>query len=187
MGDILMENLKKCKVCGVEKPTSEYSNHNTTKDRLYYMCKPCYRKKSSERTKKRYRENPEFKAYSNERSRKRYNTVGKEGSRRTAEQIKNDVKKHHQKYPEKRIARILSQTVKSKKPGHEMHHWSYNVCDAKDVIEISFLHHKMIHRFITYDQQFFKYRITKTNELLDTRIKHEEFINYLIETQCAEF
>jgi len=34
--------MKKCKECGIEKPTYDYYKHKYSKDRLMYVCKSCW-------------------------------------------------------------------------------------------------------------------------------------------------
>lgn len=49
------EQMKKCPVCGREKPLSEFNKNRRNKDGRHDRCRKC----SSEYNKKRYRENPE--------------------------------------------------------------------------------------------------------------------------------
>lgn len=84
------------------------------------------------------------------------------------------------KYPEKYNAHIASQRMPKLNDSSHLHHWSYNEQHHKDVIELSIADHSKSHSYMVYDQQFFMYRRSDTNELLDTRRKHEDFIlNFL--------
>jgi len=64
--------------------------------------------------------------------------------------------------------------------GNELHHWNYNNEFAKDVIELSKSDHEKIHRFIKYDKKTFMYK-DLNGALLDTKEKHLELINKVIE------
>lgn len=75
-------------------------------------------------------------------------------------------------FPEKYKAKCLSGHLKSKVAGNHLHHWSYCESDAKDLIELEMKEHYKLHRFIIYDQEFFKYRRIDTMELLDTKESH---------------
>lgn len=63
--------------------------------------------------------------------------------------------------------------------GNELHHWSYTLRHALDVIELSPKDHAKIHRFIKYDQKTFMYK-DLNGKLLDTREKHEDLINKVL-------
>jgi hypothetical protein len=65
----------------------------------------------------------------------------------------------------------------------EKHHWSYNEEHFKDVIWLTKKEHMKGHRFIIYDQERKMYRRIDTNELLDTKEKHERWIKYCIENK----
>jgi hypothetical protein len=91
------------------------------------------------------------------------------------------INRYKDKYPEKFIARNLSQKIKSTL-GHK-HHWSYNIEHAKDVIDMTIQNHSKAHRFIIYDQERMMYRRYDTNELLDTRESHLDFITFCIKNK----
>lgn len=65
----------------------------------------------------------------------------------------------------------------------EKHHWSYNVEHYKDIIWLTKKQHKKGHRFLIYDQERMMYRRYDTNELLDTKESHEEFMRWCIENK----
>lgn len=67
-----------------------------------------------------------------------------------------------------------------KKPGYI---WSYNDSHVLEVIELTKKHHMKAHRFLVYDQERMMYRRYDTNELLDTKEKHEQFILWCIDSK----
>lgn len=92
-------------------------------------------------------------------------------------------KKWQDKFPEKKIALLKSNKLKKPFINAEKHHWSYNEEHFKDVIWLTKQHHKKAHRFLVYDQERLLYRRYDTNELLDTKERHEGFIKWCIETK----
>jgi len=89
----------------------------------------------------------------------------------------NQVKKE-KKYPEKVKCKSRLGKLKAKE-GNNLHHWSYNIEHAKDVIELSIADHNKIHRFLKYNQKTFMYKDLNGN-LLYTREKHLEYINKIL-------
>lgn len=101
-----------------------------------------------------------------------------EEERKSSKKISSN--NYNSSFPEKKVAKSLSGKLKPKEIGNNLHHWSYNVEHAKDVIELAPADHYKIHRFIIYDQERFMYRRYDTNELLDTRESHEAFIQHVL-------
>ena len=89
---------------------------------------------------------------------------------------------HRMRYPEKSIARNLSQRI-PRPEGMQLHHWSYRIEHAKEVIALSPAEHGKAHRFLIYDQERLMYRRCDTNELLDSKEGHEKFIRHMIATK----
>ena len=170
---------KHCFKCGETKPFSHFYKHKGTADGHLGKCMLCAQNDTKVRERK-LRKNAEW--VEKEKARKRiYNNISRKNGRGkpTYEQKKMYLNRHKLKYPEKLIARSLSGNMSSKIPGNELHHWSYNVVHARDVIEIEMKSHKKIHRFMTYDQPLMMYR-TLNGELLDTKEKHERYIHTII-------
>lgn len=69
----------------------------------------------------------------------------------------------------------MTSRMKPQTKGNHLHHWSYNIEHAKDVIELSIKDHATAHRFMVYDQERKMYR-KLTGELLDTKEGHENYI-----------
>jgi len=98
---------------------------------------------------------------------------------RTKEKEKKKIKEYQEKFPEKYQVQVLSNHIKTGNHNIVKHHWSYNIEHAKDVIFLSRKKHCLIHAFLVYDQKYFFYRRSDTNELLNTREKHEQYIKSL--------
>lgn len=131
-----------------------------------------------------------------ERGRDKYHRLGykdtqrvlQRGRRKKAEPRMKKIQmlRYKERYPEKLSAKNLSQRLKPIHSGNQMHHWSYCLCDAKDVIELSISDHALLHRFLTYDQTVFKYRRKDTGELLDTKEKHLDYFHLVYEAEYGK-
>jgi hypothetical protein len=86
------------------------------------------------------------------------------------------IARYFSRYPEKKRVHNVSQRITPATPGNHLHHWSYVIDNAKDVIELPATSHYTIHRFIVYDQPSMMYRRKDTGELLASRAAHEEYI-----------
>lgn len=145
-------------------------------------CKQC----TKNDTKLRYEtllENPDWVELEQKRHREKYYRLGyKEKHKPTTEQKRETMKRYMERYPEKQLARQNMGAMCSKE-NHELHHWSYNKEHWRDVIELNFKHHAKAHRFLVYDQERMMYRRIDNNELLDTKEKHTEWINWCVENK----
>lgn len=162
---------KKCKECKLLKRKSDFYG-------LQGECKECTRKrvKAREDTLKK---DPSYIQSERKRGREKYRRLYA-----GTQKAKLDVNKRYWlKYPEKRAAQLFSQYLKNENDGTEKHHWSYLKEHWLDVICIIKKDHMKAHRFIIYDQERMMYRRFDTNELLDTKKKHESFIKMCIETK----
>lgn len=175
-----METLKKCFKCKFEKPLTEFYRHKKMVDGHLGKCKECTRKESATRY-NNLKEDPEWITKERKRVRERdRKPYFRDKKKERLKPIKKESNKaYNSKYPEKRTARILSKSIQVAEGLHK-HHWSYNLKDAKDVIFLTVKDHSKAHRFIIYDQEYFMYRRFDTEELLDTKQKHEEFIRECI-------
>jgi hypothetical protein len=86
------------------------------------------------------------------------------------------------KFPEKQLAK--NKSFRIDRLSDHLHHWSYNEEHYKDIIHISEKDHNRLHRFLTYDQEHFMYRVAVDNEtfrqgeLLDSKNRHLKFLEW---------
>lgn len=168
--------MNKCISCDKIKYPFEF--HKDISSGFYFHnCKVC-------RNKEKYNLlmcNSENYEKEKERHRDKYHRLDyKQKHKPTPEKKKEAMDKYKEKYPEKTKAKILSQRLPCEK-GNHLHHWSYNIKDAKDCIELSPKEHSLIHRFIDYDQSTFMYKDLKGN-LLDTKEKHLSYISNVLKS-----
>lgn len=170
---------KKCFKCNETKSVSEFYKHKGTSDGYLGKCKICTKRD----TKIRLDElslNDEWLQVEKARQRNKYHKLEYKDKYKPSSEMKRKVMlKYHDKYPEKRKARSKIRNLVKINSENELHHWSYNEKDYKDVIELSVAEHNLIHRFLNYDQDFKMYRDNLEN-LLNTKDKHLEYINGII-------
>jgi hypothetical protein len=169
---------KKCFKCKSIKPLTDFYKHKQMTDGHVNKCKECNKKDVSGN----YINNlskPGYLESERKRGRQKYHRlyVGVYKSN------KSSMLKWCERYPEKVAAKLKSSNVKKEFEFAEKHHWSYNEEHYKDVIQLYKKDHMKAHRFIVYDQERFMYRRFDTNELLDTKEKHKEFILNCIQTK----
>lgn len=172
---------KTCFKCNIEKPLAEYYKHKDMRDGRLNKCKDCTKEGVKERVLV-LSENSEWVEREKSRHRAKYFRLGyKEKHKPNREDKKATQDRYKSKYPEKCKARNCSQSIPSIN-GHN-HHWSYNKEHYKDVIDISEKDHAKAHRFIVYDQERMMYRRIDNMELLDTKEKHIEWIEWCIKNK----
>lgn len=165
--------MKICKECKIEKESIDFYG-------IQGECKECTKKRVKIRE-ENLRQNPEWLEKEKQRHRDKYYRLQyKEKHKPTSEKKKETMERYNNRYPEKRKAKNISQRIAPTIKGNELHHWNYNIEYAKDVIELSPKDHAKIHRFMKYDQKTFMYKDLNGN-LLDTREKHEELIDKVLE------
>jgi hypothetical protein len=170
--------MKNCFKCNEQKDLSNFYKHKQMLDGYLNKCIECTKKD----VKNRYEvlaQDLNFKDKERKRGRQKYHRlyIG------TGKANKKANIRWEYKYPEKVKCKNLCTHLKKPFEGAERHHWSYNIEDAKNVIWVIKKEHIKAHRFIVYDNERFMYRRYDTNELLDTKERHEEFIRYCIETK----
>lgn len=123
---------------------------------------------------------PAWNKKEKERHRLKYHRLNyKDKHKPTPEAKKLIIMRYKEKYPEKQLAKQKSGCLKPQISGNELHHWNYNKEHYKDVIELTILQHNKAHRYMVYDQERMMYRRADNNELLDTKLKHMQFIDSL--------
>ena len=167
--------MKKCFKCNIEKPLNDFYKHPQMADGHLNKCKDCNKKDTSENYIKNVTLTKGYVDKERKRGRNKYHRL----YHGTGKSCKKRMERYYEKYPEKYSAKCLSSKIKSIN-GCEKHHWSYNNVDAKDVIFLTKKEHNKAHRFIIYDQERMMYRRFDTNELLNTKEVHFNFINYCI-------
>lgn len=177
-----MEKIKKCFKCSEVKVITDFYPHKQMGDGYLNKCILCAKNDEKLRQKK-LRENPEYVERERKRGRDKYYRLNYKERKIDPKLKKKTMEKYIHNYPEKRIIKKYMSSLKPLIKGNNLHHWSYNLEHAKDVIELSIKDHNKAHRFLVYDQEYFMYRRNDTMELLDTREKHENYINYVIENK----
>ena len=166
-----METSKQCFKCNQTLPLSEFYKHPQMADGHLNKCKTCNKRDTMER----YNAlivTPEFVKSERKRGRNKYHRLYKDTYAPTKKEYRQ---RWMERYPEKVRAHSLSGKAKPTISGNHMHHWSYAIKHAKDVIELSPKDHAKAHRFLLYDQERMMYRTT-SGVLLDTRQRHEAYI-----------
>lgn len=169
---------KVCICCEKELSIDDFYKHSGMADGRVNKCKNCCKAQSNERE-KQLRKDPKW--LEQERQRNRTRTKDYINPNLTPEKKKLYIKNYKNKYPEKVLAKDSIGTKRKK--GFHYHHWSYNKEHWKDIIELTHHDHFKAHRFLIYDQERMMYRRSDTNELLDTKEKHNDFITHCIVTK----
>ena len=160
-----------CKICNVSKHVSEYYGAQRE-------CKECTKERVKLREQK-LRLNPEFVESERKRGREKYHRLNYKGRYNPSPENKKEIMdRYNKKYPEKRKCKSRLGILKAKE-GNNLHHWSYNLEHAKDIIELSIEDHNKVHRFLKYNQKTFMYK-DLNGKLLYTKELHLKYINDVI-------
>ena len=150
----LLYNYTQTKVCGTckcEKPINQFHKQPRRRDGLSKNCRECNNKVEVVRMRTK-------------RSSKNYTKINIEYN-----------KKYMSDKPELQRAHTATRKM-PRLSGCVLHHWSYADSDVRDVVELTYSQHKMIHSILKYDQQRLVF-VTAEGVVLDTRDKHLSFIN----------
>jgi len=146
-------DTKICFKCELSKPISDYYFHKGMADGHLNKCKDCTKNDVKERYNK-LADNIEYVEKERARGREKYHRLGYNGKRTN----RYDKVKNAKRYLK---ARGIYTT------GKEIHHWNYNF--ANDVFLLSPRAHKLVHKYITFDEET---KCFKYNGLLLKSKKH---------------
>lgn len=140
-----------------EKDINSFYKHPKTKDGLMEKCKNCHKLLIRNNYLKNI-DDPNYIEKERKRGREKYKRLG-------------SVNKNKIVYGNNNAARFL-RNKGFNLDGLEVHHWNYN--KEKCVFILSKRAHKLIHKYLelNIDMKIFTYN----NKLLDSKIKHHEFI-----------
>lgn len=165
--------MKTCITCKEILPFTEFYPHRAMKSGLN-KCKNCCKKQAVERH-HRLNHDKEWVEKERARGREKYKRLGyldahnayKKPWQHTA------IYKGLRKWIERRVGK-LDRCI-------ELHHWSYKVENLRCVFFLHIKNHKKLHRHIELDMENLCFREKSTQILLDTREKHEEALNKILE------
>ena len=129
--------IKRCFICGEEKPLTEFYAHPQMKDGHLNKCKDCT-KESARINSKKHEGDRNWIEKERARGREKYRRLG----------YKDKYKRRHGEMSNvSRFYKKLGLTLQ----GCELHHWNYNF--LKDVIVVPISIHRKLHNLLQYDEE----------------------------------
>jgi hypothetical protein len=165
---------KICFKCKIEKEVSFFYKHSAMGDGYLGKCKDCAKNDSVIRYNK-LSLNEDFVEKERERCREKYNRL--------------NYYDYHKKsliakpWKDLSIYKNLHKKFKCEK-GIELHHWNYNNEFLEDVFFMNIKSHRRLHKKLIFDNNLLIFK-TKDGILLDSKEKHESFINTFLITMGA--
>lgn len=179
--------MKKCKECLIDKTLDQFYKHQSMADGHLNICKVCCRKQTKQKRIENMKD-PDWVEKESIRQRAK-------GRKQYHERIKGTLfikskrkkfgKEYNARYPEKKHAKTTALKFVVCPPNFNRHHWSYKKENVLDVFIVSEKNHYLIHRYMKYVKKEMCY-MTKGGTLLDTREKHEAFINTILQAESTE-
>lgn len=153
---------KICFKCKIEKPISEFYVHKRMADGHLNKCKEC----TKTDVKLKYEENMQNIDYvEKERAR------GREKYKRL--QYKN---KYRRPYLRKNNTSAIIKRLGINLFEKEVHHWDYSQKNKNDVFILGRRAHKLVHKFLTHDDETNCFFIKETGKKLLTKKDHYNFM-----------
>jgi hypothetical protein len=170
---------KVCIICNEDKLVNEYYNHPQMKDGKINKCKSCCKTQSKSRNIELSKD-PKWVIKERYRNREKYHRLGYIEKQKEWN-VKHEWKSNN-KY--KGLRRWYERRHGVLDPFIELHHWSYKDENLRDVILLSRSIHKKLHSELEliYSERCYK---TSDGKILDTRKKHEAFINEFIKSRFS--
>lgn len=156
---------KICICCGKEKPGSEYYAHKQMSDGLLGKCKECCKAQAKARE-LILRQDETWVEKERARAREKHKRLNYSEKQKIWNAKRPWVMTTAYKNLHQKLGLTKEQTA---------HHWNYNFVDDYFIMDKRL--HRKIHVFLTPDSETKCFFNKTTNELLDTREKHELFIN----------
>jgi hypothetical protein len=161
-------SAKICIICKKQKEITEYYKHSMMSDGHLNKCKSCCKEQSKKRTELKSQD-PSWVEKERLRSVEKYHRLNYKLRKTKSNYDKKTVTVC------KNLRRWYKINVCDIPKNIELHHWSYDHKNLKDVILMTRSNHKKLHAKIKYDETKKCFIVKETKDYLDTKEKH---INY---------
>jgi len=172
---------KTCFKCNIEKGVSEFYKHSGMSDGYLGKCKEC----AKNDVKEKYSLNSKSIEYIEKeraRGREKYSRLN------YSEKYKNkdiDIKPWKSNNNYKNLRKYLSKKI-SIAENIELHHWSYEDKDLRDIILLDKRVHKRAHQYLILDCENKRFN-TLSGEPLDSKSKHIEYIENCLNIKIGNY